>query len=471
MPKIDKNNLGYLGREYQYKLILQVLSDEKFGNSIINILSPSYFDDNYLKIIVLTIKEAFDETEVIPDFDSLMIRLKEKLTSDTDIKFVESTIKKIKEAPLNDYEKTQLIGRKFCKQQELKRAVQSIQKIIENGDLEGYDECETVLKKALEAGEVLHDGESVFDNIDETLSEDFRHPIPTDIPGLDEKIGGGLAKTELGIIVAPSGYGKTTLATKIANSAKNHGYNVLQIVFEDSPKVIKRKHYSCWTGVDLNELSFFKDEVKRIVKEREAEPGSIIIEKMPSDSTTIPHIRQYIKRLLAKGIRLDMIIVDYIDCVVATGKETDLHSSEGKTMRQFETLINDFNLVGWTFVQGSRESFKSEIVEIHQMGGSIKKAQIGHLIITVGKTIEQQDTNRANVTIVKSRMGKAGIVFENILFDNSKIKIDLTDTDGVMTFTERRENKVSKEQQKVSSVLEMVERRRKEKELKKLNEI
>ena len=34
------------------------------------------------------------------------------------------------------------------------------------------------------------------------------------------------------------------MMTKIANTAMSDGYNVLQIFFEDNPKVIQRKHLS-----------------------------------------------------------------------------------------------------------------------------------------------------------------------------------------------------------------------------------
>jgi hypothetical protein len=34
MSKIDKENLGYLGKDFQYRLIQQIIVDPKFGESI-----------------------------------------------------------------------------------------------------------------------------------------------------------------------------------------------------------------------------------------------------------------------------------------------------------------------------------------------------------------------------------------------------------------------------------------------------
>src|SRR5690606_4617932 len=143
---------------------------------------------------------------------------------------------------LNDSEFVQNMAMKFCKQQELKKSVHEIQEIIDKGDLDSYDECEEILKRALEIGSDKDAGIDVFYDIEDVLRSDFREPIPTGIEGLDDKMNGGLSKGELGVILAPFGVGKTTMITKIANEAYNLGYNVLQIFFEDIPKVIQRKH-------------------------------------------------------------------------------------------------------------------------------------------------------------------------------------------------------------------------------------
>ena len=58
MAKIERNSLGYLGFEYQLRLMAQILTDKKFANSILDIVDPNYFEDPYLRVIAVTIKEA-----------------------------------------------------------------------------------------------------------------------------------------------------------------------------------------------------------------------------------------------------------------------------------------------------------------------------------------------------------------------------------------------------------------------------
>ena len=100
-------------------------------------------------------------------------------------------------------------------------------------------------------------------------------------------------------------------------------------------------------------------------------------------------------------------------------------------MRQFETMIAELNIAGWTAVQGNRSSIVANVVEADMIGGSIKKGQIGHFIMSVAKTLEQKEEGRATLAILKSRFGKDGIIFEDIIFDNGSLKIDTEETGDV----------------------------------------
>ena len=71
------------------------------------------------------------------------------------------------------------------------------------------------------------------------------------------------------------------------------------------------------------------------------------------------------------------------------------------------------------------------VVTGDQMGGSIKKAQIAHVILSIGKTLEQKEEGRATMAILKSRFGKDGVIFEDILFDNGTLVIDTNDSSDV----------------------------------------
>ena len=461
MEKNEKNNLGYLGAEYQFRLVAQILTDTGFAESIVDIIDPNYFEVKELKTIVNIIKEAKIADDVIPDVGSVQMRLLEGCKDSLQRTALLLQLKKALDSSLNDTTYIQEVAMKFCKQQELKKSIKEITKIMERGNLDDFPECELIIRKALDHGNKKDDGIDVFHNIKNVLKEDYRKPIPTGINGLDEIMEGGLAKTELGVILAALGVGKTTVVTKMANAAVSAGYNVLQIFFEDTPTVIQRKHLACWSGIELNELTNHVDEIIEMCDAKVKElNGKLTLKKFASDCTTIPIIKNYIRKQIAKGNKPDIVFIDYIDCVQPSKQYDDVNVAEGSVMRQFETMLFDLNMAGWVAIQGNRSAIKSDVVDTDQMGGSIKKAQIGHFILSIARTIDQKDTKKANVAILKSRFGRDGIVYDNVLFDNAKLEIDLTTSSMGST---RSEFKKGVEDKKAARIQEAVANRKRQK--------
>ena len=247
-------------------------------------------------------------------------------------------------------------------------------------------------------------------------------------------MNGGLAKGELGVILAPTGVGKTTILTRFANTAFNMGYNVLQIFFEDNPKIIQRKHFTCWTGISPEELSDNKEKVLHKADEMKKNGGRLILKKLASDEFTIAQIKNQVRKIMSEGINLDIVVLDYIDCVIPDRSFNDEWKGEGSVMRKFEAMCHELNLVGWTAAQGNRSSISSEVVTTDQMGGSIKKAQVGHVIISVAKTLQQKELGLATIAITKSRLGKDGVIFENCTFDNATFRNRYTINTNILRF-------------------------------------
>jgi replicative DNA helicase len=406
------------------------------------------------------IREYYSKYNHTPSFETLEQITKSELQQEIASKVVLDTIKKIKDAPIDGVDFVQEKALKFCKQQELQKVMNKAQKIIDGGEFENYDALEEMVRGALQVGEKDTSILNVFSNIDQVLDDDYRHPIPMGIPGIDRLMKGGLAKGEIGVILAPTGVGKSTILTKIANHAFNMGNNVLQIFFEDNPKVIQRKHYTLWTKIHPDELSEKRDEVVAIVKEIEdSMPNKLIMKKLPSDTVTMLQIKNQIRKMIADGMKVDMVLLDYIDCVVPDKNLGDEWKSEGSVMRGFESMCHELNLVGWTATQGNRSSISSDVVTTDQMGGSIKKAQVGHVIITVAKTLQQKEMKLATIAITKSRVGDDGVVFENCKFDNAMLDID---TESSMTFLGLEEKQEERQRQRVKELLEKRQQRQKD---------
>jgi replicative DNA helicase len=454
-------NFNYLGETFQLQLLNQVIIDKEFARSIIDVIELNYFENKYFKLIIQMVKEYYKKYESSPSFETLNQIAKSEIQQELAAKMVLDTVTKVMEAPLEGSTYVQEKALKFCKQQELQKVMTKAQKIIDGGEFENYDTLEEMVSKALQVGEIDKGTEDVFHNLDEVLNDDYRHPVPMGIAGIDKLLKGGLAKGEIGVILAPTGVGKSTLLTKIANHGFNLGYNILQIFFEDNPKIIQRKHFTLWTGIAPDNLQTQKEEVMaKITEIKETMVNKLTLKKLPSDTLTMTQIKNQVRKMIAEGNKIDMILLDYIDCVVPDKNLGDEWKSEGSVMRGFESMCHELNIVGWTATQGNRSSISSEVVTTDQMGGSIKKAQVGHVIISVAKSLQQKEMKLATIAITKSRIGTDGVVFENCKFDNELIEID---TESSVTFLGFGEQK---EEQKRDRVKELLEKRKQREEQK-----
>ena len=438
---MEERNFGYLGFSFQQSLIKAIIEDKKYGETIIDVLESKFFDNNSFRFIMENTRELYKNYNKIPDYNTLAQKImaeggnkdSSKIHVDTleAIKNNESQIEYVKDTALN-----------FCKQQNLKRELKNVQSIIESGEFEAYNKIEEIIQKALQVGLSNDEATDVFHDIDGALEKDFRHPLPTGIVGIDNLLKGGLGIGELGVVLAPTGTGKTTLLTKFANTAYNLGYNVVQIFFEDNPGNIKRKHYTIWTDIAPDQQPEFKDEVKTKVEEAQAKSkGSLKLLKLASDNVTVSEIKNKIRKMNSEiGKKVDLLVLDYVDCI-SSDKSTNGEEwkGEGSVMRSLESMTGEFEMAIWTATQGNRESISSEVVTGDQMGGSIKKAQIAHVILSIGKTLEQKDHNLATLTLLKSRIGRDGVVFQNCKFNNEFLLID---TESQNTLLGHEEQKV-----------------------------
>jgi hypothetical protein len=68
----------------------------------------------------------------------------------------------------------------------------------------------------------------------------------------------------------------------------------------------------------------------------------------------------------------------------------------------------------------------------------IKKAQIAHVILSIAKTIEQKEHNLATLTLLKSRIGRDGVIFTNCKFNNEYLEIDTDSQNTLLGFEEEQ---------------------------------
>ena len=212
------------------------------------------------------------------------------------------------------------------------------------------------------------------------------------------------------------------------------GYKVLHIFFEDKPQSIMRKYYGHITNIDADELSKRKEEVMELCNTKYAEQkemmrNNVYSVRMSSGEITATAIRSIIKRYISLGFRPDMVVIDYFECLKLERATGDTNSSEwsmeGVTMRKLEALANELDIAIWIPIQGTKDSIGAEYVGLGQAGGSVKKTQIGHVVVTLAQTPDQKEQGRLNMFICKLRAVRmTRCKFQNVAFNNGTCRFD-----------------------------------------------
>ena len=448
---LDKGNLGYLGIDFQYKLVKHFIEDHNFFEEISDIVDQNAFTDSLLRIFVGTIKDLHKKENLVPSYSTLEIALRSKANDEYEIKEYEELIEKLKKT---SYEGSSLVKEnalKFFKQQELIKAANKILEKAGKGDIDHYEECLKIMEDALAVGNGEDYGSSIFDLEEKALSEDYTVSVPTGIEGLDKALGGGLDKGKFGLIIGPLGFGKTTLSTAIASAAAAKGWKTVQIYFEDDDVDITRKHFSRLVDREAREFKRLPSEDReQILKALENHPDREIIKEnlrlksFRTGEKSATDIKNWLLRLTNKGFKPDLVIIDYFECLAPErdDRSKDKWESEGITARKLEGMAKELDIAIWVPTQGSRESIESELVTVDKGGGSIKKAQVAQVIISIARTLDDRENNKATLALLKNRSGLGTKIFRNITFDNGRSIIicdDVEELDSIKKWTDEEE--------------------------------
>jgi hypothetical protein len=79
------------------------------------------------------------------------------------------------------------------------------------------------------------------------------------------------------------------------------------------------------------------------------------------------------------GLNLDDFILDEIESIELIGEEDTI-----------DITVEDTHMFYANDIYTHNSSISAEVVEANQMGGSIKKGQIGHFIVSIAKTLDQK---------------------------------------------------------------------------------
>lgn len=446
--KIDKSSLNYLGDEAQMKLVKSLIEDKELFANVYPILNESQFTEPNLIQIVKYLKTFYSQTMCVPSYKDIEIFLKETAKDQDSINKLRSVFVRLRGDELNDGQKT---ATDACVET-LKRneALRVLKNGIRSIDDNGYstDKIARISDGLQNIEKTADEGEAVmaYDLIDRVFSTTPSQRIPTGIKELDEQMKGGLPKKNIGLLIAGTGVGKTTMGSIICCNAAIAGYRVLHIFFEDTVEDIGKKYYSNITHrytsdyTSVQDREKYKGEILGDPKVNYALRNNLLPCRMKNSETSVDDIKNFAHKLVAvKGWKPDMIFIDYISCLRTSTDSRIAIQNEfqalERCMKRIEAFSQDEDIAIWVAQQTNRDAFKEETSANQRIGnvqGSFRLTQPASFILYLNRNNSGGDINRANLYLDKCR-GCEPKKWENIYLNNGNMEIDLSGYIGTDT--------------------------------------
>lgn len=359
---------------YENIILFNCLVDQEYLSSVIEHLTPSLFNDKRISVIIKSVVSFFNERGIPPT----LTEIKARLTSDTEKQAYNEIASKLKQLDVK-FNRDELVvnTERFLKERSLCNAIIETSEKYSQGKVDIQDTL-TQFEKIYNITLVEDLGHWYFEHIEEHIKEltTIYNPIPTGWKFLDERLEGGLYPKTLTCLVGQVNVGKSIFLGNIAANMVMNNRNTLLISLEMSEFMYAKRVSAQLTQIPHNQLTTYTEELKEQIRHIEKQIESkLVIKEFPPKTITVRHIDSYITKLIHKGFKPEIVVIDYINLLKTTTKNLNSYSEIKEIAEQLRALSFKYNIPFVTASQINRSGFNtahpgmeniSECIEINQ---------------------------------------------------------------------------------------------------------
>ena len=421
----ERVDFGHYGRSFQESLCQMILTDRPFADQIFEILDIKFLELSYLQVFVQKIADYREKYGVHPTYKIMTTILRSGLEEENDAtkKQIRDYFARIYNTDIDGEEYIKDTAIDFCKKQVLKTAMMRSVKLLKSSS---YDEIAKEINEALKLGTSVDHGYDYLVDFEKRFQLKSRNPVSTGWDEIDDISKGGLGKGELGVVIAPTGAGKSMVLTHLGAQAVVAGKTVIHYTLELGDTVIGSRYDSCITGVPLKDLYSFKEVIYDTVQEIE---GRLIIKEYPTKSASTQTIKNHLEKLRQRDIEPDMIIVDYGDLLRPVTIHKEHRNNLESIYEELRAVAQMYECPVWTASQTNRSGLNAEVITMESISEAFNKCFVADFIFSVSRTVQDKNNNTGRVFVAKNRNGPDGLVYP-IFMDTGRVKIKVLQSTG-----------------------------------------
>jgi replicative DNA helicase len=432
---VTKASFGTYGKSFQEKVVQALLVDKHFAEQMLEVFEVGYFEPKYLQYLADRYFSYAKKYKVFPTLQLLLTIIRDELKTGTDTIIRDQIVDYLQRMRANpDPGDLQYVREKsldFCKKQALKKA---LEEAVEQIQAEKYESIVDGIKKAVMVGTAPQLGHDFFADYESRFTRLQRNAVPTGLGELDKKdiFNGGLGAGEIGVVVAPTGVGKSHFLINLGAYALTQGIDVLHYTFELSESAIGLRYDSNLCDMDSNTVIDNKDQV--LEKYKDMKLGRLIIKEFPTNTASIYTLRSHIERLDVKGFKPGVIIIDYADIMRSTRQYDSLRHELKLIYEELRGLAGERGIPIWTASQSNKEGSQSDIVDLSNMSEAYGKAQVADIVVGISRKSHEKSTGFGRLYVAKNRAGRDGLVFP-LKIDTARSKFEIIGGAGSLDAT------------------------------------
>ena len=421
MEQMRDATFGSFGKGFQESLAKIILEDSKFSTQIGEVLDINFFELKYLQEFVRKIyayKKKYKKHPATSTYESILKSEDSSSQSEIIRKQVREFYVRIKTGNYDavDEEFVRDKSLDFCRKQTLQGAMLKSVKLMQDSS---FDEVSKIINEALKLGVSNDVGYDFLEDFERRFQLKSRNPVTTGWGEIDRIVSGGLGKGELGVVIAPTGVGKSMVLTHLGTEALKIGKNVVHYTLELQDVIIGNRYDSCLTGIPINDLFFNKEEIFEEVKRL---PGKLLIKEYPTKSATTQTLKTHLEKLKNRDFSPDMIIVDYGDILKPIFHSKEKRENLETIYEELRAIAQEFECPVWTASQTNRSGINAEVITMESISEAFSKCFVADFIFSVSRTGSDKSNNTGRIYIAKNRNGIDGVVFP-IFMDPGNVEI------------------------------------------------
>ena len=244
---------------------------------------------------------------------------------------------------------------------------------------------------------------SVIDDLNATESY-----ISTGWPWLDDCLDGGFREVgkALYVFAGETNIGKSIFLGNIAHNIARQGKNVLIVTLEMSELLYARRICSDVSKIPLRELSTNEHSLREAINDQK---GGIYIKEFPPSTITPNQLKAFIQKFGEQGIKLDCIVIDYINLLHST-MGTNSYERVKYVTEQLRAMSYVFGCPVVSATQLNRSGFDVDNPGTDTISESIGLAATADALISIFQNAEDREMEIIRIGMMKNRFGVRGVV-------------------------------------------------------------